>query len=245
MLTFLRKIRKSLIGSGYTRKYLLYAIGEIALVVIGIMIALEVNNVNENKKTRTFEKKMLNEIRDQLIEDTIYLNLLMDRCTKVDTSVSRILEFYEEESNDTAYFEHLAHNLHWWFLFDYNDGAYDALKASGIEKISNDSHRTALIRLYDFSLPRTKAMLGEYRSSELRVLKEKLEGDIFNLKIAVDDDGTKKLRDGKYKLAKLNDPLFLQYLKMQQDMAGNGLFRIPTAIERVEVVLGMLDKELE
>ena len=47
MLTFLRKIRKSLIESGIARKYLLYAIGEIALVVIGILIALQINNWNE------------------------------------------------------------------------------------------------------------------------------------------------------------------------------------------------------
>ncbi len=40
MLTFLRKIRKSLIDSGSTRKYLIYAVGEIALVVLGILIAL-------------------------------------------------------------------------------------------------------------------------------------------------------------------------------------------------------------
>ena len=40
MLTFLRKIRRTLIESGSARKYLLYATGEIILVVIGIPIAL-------------------------------------------------------------------------------------------------------------------------------------------------------------------------------------------------------------
>ena len=47
MLTFLKKIRRSLIESGSVRKYLLYSIGEIALVVIGILIALQINNWNE------------------------------------------------------------------------------------------------------------------------------------------------------------------------------------------------------
>ena len=40
MLTFFRRIRKGLLASGATRKYILYAIGEVALVVIGILIAL-------------------------------------------------------------------------------------------------------------------------------------------------------------------------------------------------------------
>jgi bacteriorhodopsin len=50
MLTFFQKIIKSLIESSSTKKYVLYAIGEIALVVIGILIALQINNWNEAKK---------------------------------------------------------------------------------------------------------------------------------------------------------------------------------------------------
>tara|TARA_B100000497_G_C7695677_1_gene424750 strand:- start:231 stop:434 length:204 start_codon:yes stop_codon:yes gene_type:complete len=62
MLTFLRKIRKSLIESGSSRKYLLYAVGEIALVVIGILIALQINNWNEFRKDRKVENDILREI---------------------------------------------------------------------------------------------------------------------------------------------------------------------------------------
>jgi hypothetical protein len=65
MLTFLRKIRRSLIDSGSARKYLLYAIGEIALVVIGILIALQINNWNEARKTRS----QLNDHLENLVID--------------------------------------------------------------------------------------------------------------------------------------------------------------------------------
>tara|TARA_B100000497_G_C7567437_1_gene342059 strand:- start:463 stop:630 length:168 start_codon:yes stop_codon:yes gene_type:complete len=53
MLTFLRRIRKGLVQSDNAKKYFLYAVGEIALVVIGILIALQINNWKvklENKK---------------------------------------------------------------------------------------------------------------------------------------------------------------------------------------------------
>ncbi len=50
MLKFFRKIRQKLIEEDNIRKYLLYAIGEIILVVIGILIALQVNNWNEKRK---------------------------------------------------------------------------------------------------------------------------------------------------------------------------------------------------
>ena len=62
MLTFLRKIKRSLVESGSARKYLLYAIGEITLVVIGILIALQINNWNEWRKDRKKEKEILTEL---------------------------------------------------------------------------------------------------------------------------------------------------------------------------------------
>ncbi|MDG2450369.1 MAG: DUF6090 family protein, partial [Saprospiraceae bacterium] len=65
MLIFLKKIRKSLIDSGSTQKYLLYAIGEITLVVIGILIALQINNWNEESKN----KVLAQEYYCRLLED--------------------------------------------------------------------------------------------------------------------------------------------------------------------------------
>ncbi len=66
MHTFLRKIRRSFIEAGRTRKYILYAIGEIALVVIGILIALQINSWNEYQKERKIEIQYLKEIKIEL-----------------------------------------------------------------------------------------------------------------------------------------------------------------------------------
>jgi len=65
MLTFLRKIRKSLVESGSTRKYLIYALGEILLVMIGILLALQVNNWNENRKARDTENQSLISLKEE------------------------------------------------------------------------------------------------------------------------------------------------------------------------------------
>ena len=66
MIKFFRKIRQNLLSEGKTGKYFKYAIGEIILVVIGILIALQINNWNELNKERESEKIILIEIRDNL-----------------------------------------------------------------------------------------------------------------------------------------------------------------------------------
>ncbi|MEM5564048.1 DUF6090 family protein [Psychroserpens sp. AS72] len=62
MIKFFRHIRRSVISEGKTKKYLLYAIGEIILVVIGILIALQINNWNEDKKNSKQEKEILSQL---------------------------------------------------------------------------------------------------------------------------------------------------------------------------------------
>ena len=76
MLTFLRKIRKSLIEPGSSRRYLLYANGEIALVVIGILIALQINNWNQNRVNRQFEKDYLERFVLDLERDTSLIGFI-------------------------------------------------------------------------------------------------------------------------------------------------------------------------
>ena len=70
MIKFLRNIRRSLFIENKFSKYLLYAIGEIVLVVIGILIALQINNWNNERQLRKEELKYYQNIKRQLLEDT-------------------------------------------------------------------------------------------------------------------------------------------------------------------------------
>jgi hypothetical protein len=77
MLHFLRRIRRGLINTGATRKYLLYAIGEIILVVIGILIALQINNWNEDSKLAIQEtiiiENLLGNLKQAKIQSDHYI----------------------------------------------------------------------------------------------------------------------------------------------------------------------------
>jgi len=68
MIKFFRKIRQRLLSENKFNKYLVYAIGEIILVVIGILIALQINNANENAKENKVLKGYLQNISKNLIQ---------------------------------------------------------------------------------------------------------------------------------------------------------------------------------
>ena len=73
MIKFFRKIRKHLLAENKFSKYLIYAIGEIILVVIGILIALQINNWNNDNIERELELNMLSEILTNLEKDVLTL----------------------------------------------------------------------------------------------------------------------------------------------------------------------------
>jgi hypothetical protein len=91
MLTFFRRIRKGLLGEGATSKYLLYAIGEMALVVIGILIALQINNWNENRIDRLDEKQILHHLHEEFQLNKIKLNEVREIMGKNQSACRKIL----------------------------------------------------------------------------------------------------------------------------------------------------------
>ncbi|WP_229741435.1 DUF6090 family protein, partial [Planktosalinus lacus] len=71
MIKFFRNIRKNLLNEGKTTKYFKYAIGEIILVVIGILIALQINNWNERENSISQAEKHLKTIKLNLQDDIL------------------------------------------------------------------------------------------------------------------------------------------------------------------------------
>ena len=92
MIPFFRKIRKKMADDNKPIKYLRYAIGEIALVMIGILLALQVNNWNENRKnnqiTRTYYDQLLNDFEN----DEIFLK---EAISNVDSTFIRYQTYKE------------------------------------------------------------------------------------------------------------------------------------------------------
>jgi len=82
MIKFFRNIRQHMIKENKVSKYLLYAIGEIVLVVIGILIALQVNNWNESRKLKATEREFFQGVKNDLLQDKAYMNLIIEKSNK-------------------------------------------------------------------------------------------------------------------------------------------------------------------
>ncbi|MDT0558285.1 DUF6090 family protein [Ichthyenterobacterium sp. W332] len=92
MFKFFRRIRKDLISNGKTSKYFKYAIGEILLVVIGILIALSINNVNEAKNNEARLVKILKEIRQDLENDVVAAQGRLKAGNEMDSLCNLVLD---------------------------------------------------------------------------------------------------------------------------------------------------------
>jgi len=89
MINFFRKTRKKMADDNRPLKYARYAIGEILLVVIGILIALQINNWNEGNKAKVVEKEILQQFHAELnldigaIENTIKVYQKINNSCKI------------------------------------------------------------------------------------------------------------------------------------------------------------------
>ncbi len=149
MIKFFRKIRQKLLSENKFSKYLIYAIGEIILVVIGILIALSINNWNENRKIKNLEIATLIELKDNLLADIKDFQSDMRVYNIVSNSSDIIINFIDGK---ISYHDSL--NIHLGKIptqgvFAPNKAAYENLKVTGINLISNDSLRSEISDLYE------------------------------------------------------------------------------------------------
>jgi len=151
MIKFFRKIRQKLLSdnppAGSRRvnrfsKYLIYAIGEILLVVIGILIALQVNNWNNQKQNDLQAQKVLLALRRDFIKNKAQLIQVKNSHERVVNASSGLLNLIANFPNNYNETEtvNLLRNHGYYLSFDAFNGALEtAISSGGIHLIDNDS----------------------------------------------------------------------------------------------------------
>jgi len=134
MINLLRRIRRNMMTEKKSDLYLVYAIGEVVLVVLGILIALQIDNWNENKKTRNTEQQYLLSLKEEFNFNKGELGSIMNQNKTNFDYALRILDNTGPESPEITEEEFgrlLRSSLSYETQFDPNQGVLDEIISSG------------------------------------------------------------------------------------------------------------------
>ncbi len=165
MIKFFRHIRKSLLSEGKTSKYFKYAIGEIVLVVIGILIALQINNWNENKKFKEKERQVLTEIISDL-EFTLqdFDRVINTRTNNLNRTINSINTIVDVLENDKSYHDSLAYHFraaNAYDIINFKTSGYQSLVSIGTDLIEDPEIRSAIGKFHTSSFNRVNGGFEE------------------------------------------------------------------------------------
>lgn len=238
MLKFFQNIRKSLIDTGNTRKYILYAIGEIFLVVIGILIALQINNWNEERKLRATEVSILKEISIDIAQNIAQLESMVEADDLLIQQGDNLVAIMKDPNS--VYHDSLRSvfgRINSYGPFEMVNGAYENLKQKGLDIIQNDTLKDKLRFLFEQTFPSIEKTGNSFRekvyfqSSDVFIKYFETERNIF---LKIPNDFNKLKKNQEY----LN---MLTYVLASRRIArGNFGFRLKAAID----VKAFLDKKI-
>ena len=154
MIKFFRNIRQNLLNEGKTSKYLKYAIGEIILVVIGILIALQINNWNENRKVIIKEIAYLTNIKEEIKNDSIFFTHSWFKNYNEKIKGLKIAKEYIQDNytiKDTIMFINTVSygGKYSNITFGLNSRTYEELVSTGnLSSISSENIRNQIVDYY-------------------------------------------------------------------------------------------------
>ncbi len=178
MINFFRKIRRKLADDNKPLKYMRYAIGEIVLVVIGILIALSINNLNEYRKDREKEQKVLETLINNLERNSVILHEGLTEVEELNKSGKIIFNFFEGK---VTYHDSLDNH----FRLGRRNGVmqgiislegYENYKNAGLYIILSDAIKTNVLHLFEVEYPHLEAyrqllVVAYNRSSEYEMIR--------------------------------------------------------------------------
>lgn len=229
MIKIFRHIRQTLIMENKTSKYLKYAIGEIVLVVIGILIALSINTWNENRKLQFQEIKLLSDLQLELRktleviqEGMEFNNITIKDVNKIELYIKNGLPYSTDLDSS---FGRIPHN----FAGSVNSAAYNSLKTMGIGIIQNEKLRLDIINMYDVKF----LTIPDYTIDE-NLIRSSIVFPFYAKHVMYSENSTYMAKPNNFNDLR-NNPEFLNILRLIKRQRIRG-------IERFNDVLISLDK---
>ena len=243
MHTFFRRIRKGLLDGGKIRRYLIYAIGEILLVVVGILIALQINNWNEQSKLDKQEQQILKNLKQDFNHNhEEILKVITDNNATIDSAfiiLNNTGNKYKKGFKINNLLGDVAGTI---YFYPKNGFLYDLINSGNLSIIKNNRLRNLLSSwlptLEDLSLREKNA-----KEFENKIIEYVIKNGSWLSVDQVDDDETirrLKFPDSGFDV---NNNLLLQSVEFE-NMIENQIVFIELVNERLELCL-TLNREIQ
>ncbi|WP_258097135.1 hypothetical protein [Marinoscillum pacificum] len=146
MLKLFRKIRKELLSNGKIGQYLKYAFGEIALVVMGILIAIQIDNLNEERKQLAYGQELMQELVVEINKNISILNWAIQNNQEASSVLETMYGIEDLRSLPTdSLFNFFAEaNID----IQAPNNTYEKIKSQGITRLSKNEELNNKINLY-------------------------------------------------------------------------------------------------
>lgn len=150
MLFLLRKIRRKLLMNNKVSTYLFYAVGEVFLVVLGILIAVQIDEWNEHRKLNIQQLELLQSLHSDISHNLKSLQTVINNDSVGHFRTAHILELVQKPDGQyhdslQVYFASTGR----FDVFQPKRMTYEVFKTKGLELISNSELRSEIIGLYD------------------------------------------------------------------------------------------------
>ncbi|WP_340064716.1 DUF6090 family protein [Ascidiimonas aurantiaca] len=242
MLKFFKEIRRKLLLEKRFSKYLVYALGEITLVVIGILLALQFNNLNEQSKINKDQTGYLRLLRHEMANNLTALQIERE---DLGTVVHKLRSFImlmdrsKEEVSEKELAVALSDIFNKNFQFKYENGALTELIATGgLKNIANDRIRN-LLASWESRVQKVinqEQVVNRYIQKGNEVLEKK-----GSFRSIIDHTNENE----QWQIAKLPEPVSNLFILESQEFENILIIAIGTGEHLYKTVYPGLEKDLE
>ncbi len=180
-----RKMRQETFNGKRFSKFFMYVIGEIILVVIGILLALQVDNWNEERKTRTEEQTLLKGLKKEMTDNSTQLIKVISYNKRSQEAAQKLLEIFPVDYRQfkSNVLDSLLAEVQWTWTFNPRLGILNSIKSNGkieaiqnlsieefitsFEEMANDSEEESLI-IRSIIVDKYALLVSKYVSLKLR-----------------------------------------------------------------------------
>lgn len=230
-----RNIRHQQLLSEKTRKYFLYALGEIALVVIGILIALQINNWKNFNEDREQEQFYLNKLEQNIQEDTGYLRFRIQQIHQAEEEYDRLIEEINDKNLKEFTKDSLVRQLVSVHRFSPQTSVMDNLVSTGkLDLIENQKLVDSLYIYYND----LNNFTAQWNNADDTYSRETIGPELL------------KMKGGIYKLVKADlteeeKTFIINSVQLKRYINFGVIQNYELALGRAENLIGMIKKELD